>query len=72
MNIRVLVACMPKSGSTYLSGAIEALPGFIRAHLVPGYGRREQELCIEKLNEYEKLIRGVSGGVRCATSCPLL
>src|SRR3990167_5593358 len=55
-NIRVLVACMPKSGSTYLSGAIEALPGVIRAHLVPGYGRREQELCIEKLTDCEAMI----------------
>lgn len=62
-NIRVLVACMPKSGSTYLSGAIAALPGFIRAHLVPGYGRREQELCVEKLIEYDKIMGGCGGYV---------
>lgn len=48
---RVLLACMPKSGSTFLSSAIAALPGFARAHLVPGYSRREQELCVEKLKE---------------------
>lgn len=35
---------MPKSGSTYLSTIIENLPLFDRAHLVPGYDRREQEL----------------------------
>lgn len=40
----VLVACMPKSGSTFLSAALAAMPGFRREHLVPSYGRREQEL----------------------------
>lgn len=52
---RVLLACMPKSGSTFISGAIAQLPGFVRAHLTPGYGHREQELCIDKLREYEAL-----------------
>ena len=40
----VLVACMPKSGSTFLSAALAHLPGFRREHVVPSYGRREQEL----------------------------
>lgn len=68
---RVLVACMPKSGSTYFSGAIAALPGFHRAHLVPGYGHREQELCVEKLREHDR-IAGPEGSyvaqhhVRCS------
>jgi hypothetical protein len=52
---RVLLACMPKSGSSFVSTAIAQLPGFVRAHLLPGYGCREQELCIDKLREYEAL-----------------
>jgi Sulfotransferase domain len=54
---RVLVACMPKSGSTFFSGILAALPGFVRAHLVPGYGRREQELCVDRLRHYEHLLQ---------------
>jgi len=40
----VLVACMPKSGSTFLSSVIANMPGFRREHIVPSYGRREQEI----------------------------
>lgn len=40
----LLVACMPKSGSTFLSAALANLPGFQGVGLSPGYGRREQEL----------------------------
>ncbi|KAA1421220.1 sulfotransferase [Nocardioides humilatus] len=40
----VLVACMPKSGSTFLSAALSNLPGYRREHVVPSYARREQEL----------------------------
>ena len=40
----VLVACMPKSGSTFLSALISSVPGFRREHIVPSYKRREQEL----------------------------
>jgi tetratricopeptide (TPR) repeat protein len=47
--IRLLVACMPKSGSTYLADVLSRLPGMQRAHLVPDYGRREQELDLEQL-----------------------
>lgn len=42
--MKVLIACFPKSGSTFLTGLIAALPGFDIAHYVPYYGRREQEL----------------------------
>lgn len=45
----VLIACMPKSGSTFLSALIAGLPGFRREHLVPSYFRREQELSEESI-----------------------
>ena len=47
----VLLACVPKSGSTYLRRIFTQLPGFSGASLVPGYGRREQELSRERLVE---------------------
>jgi hypothetical protein len=50
-SIGVLVACMPKSGSTFLSSLIANIPGFRREHVVPGYKRREQEICVKKLEE---------------------
>lgn len=40
----VLIACMPKSGSTLLSNLIGSLGGFKVGSMVPEYGRREQEL----------------------------
>lgn len=46
---RILLACFPKSGSTYLAGVFGLLPGYVKAPLVAGYGRREQELSVEKL-----------------------
>jgi Flp pilus assembly protein TadD len=46
---RLLVACMPKSGSTFLTDLIAKLPGMQRVHLVPEYGRREQEFDLEQL-----------------------
>lgn len=45
----VVVACFPKSGSTFLSSIIAGLPGMVRRDLVPGYERREQELSLENL-----------------------
>jgi len=45
----VLVACFPKSGSTWLSEILCRLPGFVRADLVPFFDRREQELAFERL-----------------------
>lgn len=44
MPTRVLLACMPKSGSTFLCNAIAALPKFTATTLVPEWGRREQEI----------------------------
>ncbi len=41
----VLVACMPKSGSTYVSNKIANLKNWKRVGFVPSYGHREQELC---------------------------
>lgn len=41
---RVLIACMPKSGSTFLSNAIGRLPGFRKTSLATHYGRTEQDL----------------------------
>lgn len=45
----ILVAAQPKSGSTWLSEIFANLPGFTRAHLVPNYDYREQELAFERL-----------------------
>ncbi len=40
----ILLACMPKSGSTFLSNAIGRLPSFRKTSLVTHYGRTEQDL----------------------------
>lgn len=40
----LLVACMPKSGSTWLASMLSSLPGFESVALVNGWDRREQEL----------------------------
>lgn len=40
----ILLACMPKSGSTYLSNSIGRLPNFRRTSLVSGSPRAEQEI----------------------------
>jgi hypothetical protein len=52
----VLVACMPKSGSSFLSNVIAELRGFRRAPLVPAYDRREHELdaaCLRKADRFD-------------------
>ena len=43
--MKILIACLPKSGSTYLCMLIGNLPGFSIKSYVPDYGRREQEIC---------------------------
>ena len=48
----VLLACLPKTGSTFLSEALAALPGMRRAHLVMGYEHHEQELVLDHLLTY--------------------
>jgi len=50
-EIHILVACMPKSGSTLLSEALASLPGMRRASLVPGHQRREQEICLKRIED---------------------
>lgn len=42
--LKYLVACFPKSGSTYLTELIGKLEGFSKVSWVPAYGHREQEL----------------------------
>ena len=48
----VLVACQPKSASTYLTRSLANLPGCRTASFVPGYDRREQEICETRLKRY--------------------
>jgi hypothetical protein len=49
----LLVACMPKSGSTYLSTILSNLEGFQQGILVHAAGRREQELDVLQLVHYD-------------------
>jgi len=42
--LKILVACFPKSGSTFLCTLISNLPGFSSVVYTPAHGRREQEL----------------------------
>jgi len=52
----ILIACMPKSGSTFLSDVISQLPGFQRALLYPASDRREQELdeyCLREVDAHD-------------------
>ncbi|CAN7469413.1 sulfotransferase domain-containing protein [Phyllobacterium sp. LjRoot231] len=53
MHKHVLLACMPKSGSTFLCNAIAALPHFNVGVGVPDWGRREQELDDATLSRIE-------------------
>ena len=50
----ILLACFPKSGSTYLSKIISSYENFRKVDLVPSYGNREQELDIRKLHQNKK------------------
>lgn len=45
----VLVACMPKSGSSLLIRMVAELPGMERVALVRGHDRRENELALERV-----------------------
>ena len=40
----ILIACFPKSGSTFISRTMHELPGFAKLSAVPIHDRREQEL----------------------------
>jgi len=46
----ILIACLPKSGSTFLAETLGALPGMRRCRLTPAWGDREQELCQIRLS----------------------
>ncbi len=48
----ILLACMPKSGSTFLATALSELPALRRCRLTPALGEREQELCHVRLSLY--------------------
>jgi uncharacterized membrane protein YkvA (DUF1232 family) len=53
-RVHILLACMPKSGSTFVADMIGQLPGFYLAPLIPIAGRREQELdelCLQKADD---------------------
>ena len=45
----ILIACMPKSGSTFLKEALKQATGFAEAELTYAYERTEQELYLPKL-----------------------
>jgi len=45
----VLVASMPRSGSTYLALSVAGIPGWRSRSAVPSYGRREYELEAEQI-----------------------
>lgn len=48
----ILIACMPKSGSTLLASALAEIQGLRRVRLTPTWGDREQELCLIRLSRY--------------------
>lgn len=50
----ILIACMPKSASTFLATTIASLKGFKRYRMIPDYGAREQELCEIRLSRYNR------------------
>src|SRR5215469_14911124 len=41
----ILIACMPKSASTYLTGLLNEVAGVRQVVITVGHHRREQELC---------------------------
>jgi len=49
---KILLACFPKSGSTYISKVVASHKDFENCSLVPSHDRREQELGIEELNKF--------------------
>ncbi|QEN87423.1 sulfotransferase domain-containing protein [Labrys sp. KNU-23] len=55
MSHHVLVACMPKSASTFISSAMANAVNLNSINLIPSYGRREQELCEIRLAQNAEL-----------------
>lgn len=62
----ILIACMPKSASTFLATAIASLKGFKRYRLIPAYGAREQELCQIRLSRYNRKKYVAQHHLRCS------
>lgn len=62
----ILIACMPKSASTYLATIISNIPGFDRCRLIPAYGAREQELCPIHLSRYNRRAYVAQHHIRCS------
>jgi hypothetical protein len=55
-RVHILLACMPKSGSTFLADVIGRLPGFRQVSLIPSAERREQELdefCLRRVDHLD-------------------
>jgi|SRR5690606_38610344 len=50
----IVIACMPKTASTFLATALAELPGMRQATLVPAWEQREQELCPIQLSRYNR------------------
>lgn len=50
----IVIACMPKTASTFLATALAELPGMHQATLVPAWEQREQELCQIQLSRYNR------------------
>lgn len=50
----IFIACMPKSGSTFLANSLAEHASLKRVRLVPTYGAREQELCELRLSRYNQ------------------
>ena len=50
----IIIACMPKSGSTFLSRLIGELPGFSHVGLVESWDGREQEFDAARLSRYNR------------------
>ena len=62
----ILIACMPKSASTFLATSIASLKGFRRYRLIPDYGAREQELCEIRLSRYNHKTYVAQHHLRCS------
>lgn len=63
----ILIACMPKSASTFLASAISELQGFRRCRLTPDWGAREQELSAVRLSRYNHSRYVSQHHLRCST-----
>src|SRR5271156_2694008 len=51
----ILLACMPKSGSTFLSTVLASYPKFNQVNLIPSHGHLDQELSELRLSRFNHL-----------------